>query len=192
MTLNLISAVEHASNQLKVHECNSAKGWLDKPVSFLEAMALLGTEISEAWGSVELWSYPLQGCSVTEATASELADVYIRLLDDCSRFGVDLGREVEQSLAEFTRFPLVPVMWGFAVYCLALFSRLRDIIEAYRSHGLGADGTVVHEDIARAFGLLYLQLQATCDDHDIDLPKAFEAKMAVNWERPYRHGNKIA
>ena len=40
MIIQPISALEHAVNQEYVHRVNVQKGWFDKPVSFLEAMAL--------------------------------------------------------------------------------------------------------------------------------------------------------
>lgn len=184
---NKITAVEHTANQVKVHECNVAKGWFDKPVSFLEAMALLGTEISEAYESIG--REPLRGgWQASGSTASEFADVYIRLLDDCSRFGVDLGHVVAMNEHGFTS----GMPWDFGKACLAMYGRLRYLIEEYRKHGLDETGAVKHPGIARAIAMFYLQLQDTCGTYGVDLADAFEAKMAVNWQRPYRHGNKHA
>ena len=86
------------------------KGWYDKPVSFGEAMALLHSEVSEALEAYRNWgledateenpvnAYSAYGCK-PEGVGSEFADVFIRLLDYCSRFGVDLEGEYERKMA---------------------------------------------------------------------------------------------
>lgn len=92
--------------QAEVHEVNEALGWLDKPVSFLEAMCLLYTEVTEA---VEAYrEHGLEDQTRTmigmhdrpkpEGVGSEFADILIRLLDDCERFGVDLEVEYRRKL----------------------------------------------------------------------------------------------
>lgn len=97
--------------QAEVQEFCKAKGWLDKPVSFGEAMALLHSEISEAleayrlWGTADVTNAANAGKIVKEnppkpeGVGSEFADVFIRLLDDCERFGIDLRAEYERKMA---------------------------------------------------------------------------------------------
>jgi NTP pyrophosphatase (non-canonical NTP hydrolase) len=78
-----------------------AKGWYDQPVSFGEAIALLHSEVSEAleawrrWGTGDATSTD----GKPEGVGSEFADVFIRLLDYCSRFDVDLEAEYERKMA---------------------------------------------------------------------------------------------
>ncbi len=104
------------------------KGWRGEgsaPVTFGDTMALLHSEVSEAleafrdWGTADAtkdeWTTctdPQCGdstwdhdCDVRripgkpEGIGSEFADVLIRLLDDCDRWGVDLTFEYERKMA---------------------------------------------------------------------------------------------
>lgn len=96
----------------EVLEWCQSKGWYDKPVSFGEAMALLHSEVSEAleawrcWGVDDVTDDPIRGLPhimsdgprKPEGVGSEFADILIRLLDDCARFGVDLQAEYERKM----------------------------------------------------------------------------------------------
>lgn len=84
---------------------NKAKGWHDNPPSLPEAMMMLVTEAAEA---VEVWRVhgtadPTRwepGCpGKPEGLGSELADIFIRLLDDCYLFGIDLEAEFARKMA---------------------------------------------------------------------------------------------
>jgi NTP pyrophosphatase (non-canonical NTP hydrolase) len=99
--------------QAEVVAVNKDKGWYDTPVSFLDAMCLLHSEVSEAveawrnWDTADATSKVIdQGEGHArpkpEGVGSEFADIFIRLLDYCERFGIDLGCEVERKL-EFNR-----------------------------------------------------------------------------------------
>ena len=95
--------------QAEVDELIEAKGWKDKPVSFVEAMAMLHSEVSEAleawrnWGLEDATDHETEAWNETrpkpEGVGAEFADVFIRLLDDCERFGVDLEAEYERKMA---------------------------------------------------------------------------------------------
>jgi len=99
-----------AKMQSRVVSLNYDKGWYDKEVSFGEAMALLHSEVSEAleayrhWGTDDATSKALDfgaGDRIPkpEGVGSEFADILIRLLDDCERFGIDLNAEFERKFA---------------------------------------------------------------------------------------------
>jgi NTP pyrophosphatase (non-canonical NTP hydrolase) len=188
MSFNNISAVEHARNQQYVHRVNTEKGWFDKPVTFLDTMALLTTEIVEAADAYDDEGL-LGGWQARSQLSSELADIYIRLIDDCSRFGIDLGL-----VTDVYQFSFEQRAGGtFDGTCMQLVRRVREVIEAYRKYGLDpismmATSGEIHKRVAH----LYLQFQATCDMLGVDLMKAFEAKMLVNETREHRHGNKFA
>lgn len=92
----------------EVLEVNHALGWYDKAVSFGEAMALLHSEVSEALEAWRRWdtddatgprASSLSPLPKPEGVGSEFADVLIRLLDYCARFGIDLEAEYERKLA---------------------------------------------------------------------------------------------
>lgn len=104
------------------------KGWKGEgsaPVTFGDTMALLHSEVSEAleayrdWGLADATKDIRVECygqcqnpdhaSITpgkpEGVGSEFADVLIRLLDDCDRWGVDLAFEYERKMAYNERRP---------------------------------------------------------------------------------------
>jgi NTP pyrophosphatase (non-canonical NTP hydrolase) len=189
MSFNNISGVEHAHWQHEIRKCNVEKGWYDRSHSFVEGMGLLMTEvceISDAWFAEGLTG----GWEAPEQMQSEFADVYIRLCDDSSRFGVDLGKVVEvyKSMYEQTHLSA-----SFDADMMFLMKRVRDVIEAFRTHGLDSvSGFVTSGEVHKRIAFLFLQLQETADYYGVNLMKAVEAKVAKNWERPYRHGNKFA
>jgi NTP pyrophosphatase (non-canonical NTP hydrolase) len=83
------------------------KGW--DTLTFGECIALLHSEVSEALEAWRRWglkdatmpkTYYVAGeFPKPEGVGSEFADVFIRLLDDCERFGVDLEAEYERKMA---------------------------------------------------------------------------------------------
>jgi NTP pyrophosphatase (non-canonical NTP hydrolase) len=109
--------------QAEVVERNKAKGWYDKPRSFGDDIALLHSEVSEAYEAYRQWGmedatkpggydsqeacYECQTagyqvkCShhpKPEGVGSELADLLIRLLDTCDRHDIDLVFEYERKM----------------------------------------------------------------------------------------------
>jgi NTP pyrophosphatase (non-canonical NTP hydrolase) len=185
MSFNNISGVEHARNQEHVHRVNVAKGWYDTPVTFLEAMALLMTEVVEA-SDAHRTEGLLGGWQAREQLASELADCYIRLADDATRFDIDLGVAVD-----VYRYSYEPRhARSFDGTCMQLTRRIRDAIEAYRTEGMKEN--CAGPQVSRYLAYFFLQLQDTCDTHGVDLMSVFSLKMAVNEKREYRHGNKFA
>lgn len=88
----------------EVHQFIRAKGW-DDDKTFGDCMALLHSEVSEA-----LEAYRDHGIHDAteevgpdeipkpEGVGSEFADVFIRLLDDCLRYNIDLFREFRRKM----------------------------------------------------------------------------------------------
>jgi NTP pyrophosphatase (non-canonical NTP hydrolase) len=102
-----------ASMQEEVTSWCERKGWKgpgSAPVTFGDTMALLHSEVSEAleafrdWGTKDATEeIPLGGkylgiVAKPEGVGSEFADILIRLLDDCDRWGVDLAFEFERKM----------------------------------------------------------------------------------------------
>lgn len=98
-----------------VAQVNRDNGWYDEDVSVGDMCALLHSEVSEAFDAWRKHGFddqtpaalldPVQARAgkdrlpKPEGYGSELADVLIRLLDQCTRHGVDLAGEFERKLA---------------------------------------------------------------------------------------------
>lgn len=183
--VNKISGAEQARNQAYTHRVNLQQGWFDKPVTFIEVMALIMTEIIEVSDAYDRDG--LIGCEAGPQMRSEFADCYIRLVDCATRFKLDLGLIVDLYQHSYSQRRA----GSFNGMCMQLIRRTRDAIEAWRIEGLGSDGEA-GPGTARQLAYLFLHLQAACDEFGVDLMSEFNLKMAVNEARPYRHGNKHA
>lgn len=174
------------------------KGWYDKPSVFGEHMALLHSEVSEA---VEAWRVrgldswdvlrELPGAddgtvAKPEGVASELADVFIRLLDDLGRYGVTLPtRDFKWILSGGT----------------SLANMIATVVKGWSKPELSflEDMNMLHQAIARAIpvpeigcllDLVLIRLLAACGKYGIDLEAEYERKMAYNRTRAKYHGTK--
>lgn len=101
----------------EVHEVNVANGWFEEDRSFGDMIALLHSECSEALEAYRSWK--LEDASRRECEArrrhnpeedhshqckpegvgSELADVFIRVLDMAYRYKIDLHSEYNRKIA---------------------------------------------------------------------------------------------
>jgi hypothetical protein len=174
-----LSHLDIHNHQARVYDLNKAKGWYDEPVPFIQAMGMLVTEIDEA-------KHAYEEVGVTHDFNAEMADIYIRLLDDAARYHFDLSTAVD--IYRFGSFEsgscIDSDLW-------LLISPIVKAIEAYRKHGLGFEDTAGSE-IRKALAEVYYALEFVCRGYGVDLLKAFDLKMTVNWTRPYRHGDKKA
>lgn len=173
-----VTGHEMQRHQAEVRKLNTAKGWYDEKVPFLQAMALLLTEVNEAHDASHSEGH--------RAFGAELADIYIRLLDDCERYGVDLV-----TATDIYRFPVRATTGLIDTDLWFLIAPIVNAIEAYRVHGVDLDDRVGPE-IKRCFAQIYHNLEAVCRSYSVDLAGAFDTKMVKNWTRPYRHGGKHA
>jgi hypothetical protein len=99
--------------QAEVKEVNLAHGWFDEPVPFAQACMLMVSEIAEAYEAYRghgLEDFTAHQCADApylppgkpakpEGVGSEFADTFIRLLDNCEKFGIDLRAEYERKVA---------------------------------------------------------------------------------------------
>jgi len=88
-----------------VRKLNESKGWRSLNLSFGEYIALLHSELSEAleaWREHGAEDITKVTSSVQlpkpEGVGSEFADVFIRLLDTCDVFGIDLEFEYRRKM----------------------------------------------------------------------------------------------
>jgi NTP pyrophosphatase (non-canonical NTP hydrolase) len=174
-----LTGAEICTHQARVFDLNKAKGWYDEPVPFLQAMALLSTEVDEA-------KHAYDEVGAKHEFKSELADIYIRLLDDCSRYHIDLATAVD-----IYRFDNLPMGVNIADDLWLLITPITKAVEAYRIYGLDYENKAGSQ-IGKAFAEIYHALEFVCRGYGVELAKAFDLKMTVNWTRPYRHGGKKA
>jgi NTP pyrophosphatase (non-canonical NTP hydrolase) len=161
------------------------KGWYDQEVPFFTAMALLHEEIAEAghaWrdnGLKDMTPHsgePEKNCK-PEGVGSEFADILIRLLDDDTRYDLDLPL-----ISHRTRG--IPRVTG------------EFMIDVNMLHGLVARASMEWSDhpsfsAINLAGLLGF-LELLCERYGIDLRAEYERKMRYNRTRPYRHGGRRA
>lgn len=98
-----------AKMQAEVVANCKAKGWYEDERTFPEMIAMLHSEASEAleawrmWGTADATEIcrklpPWADSYKPEGVGSEFADILIRLLDDCDRYGIDLEAEYERKM----------------------------------------------------------------------------------------------
>lgn len=100
--------------QQEVMDVNEEKGWYERDRTFGEDVALLHSEVSEALEEFRDYGFAAREehydvhciepdvCQCTPkplGVGSEMADVFIRLLDTCGRRGIDLFAEYERKMA---------------------------------------------------------------------------------------------
>jgi NTP pyrophosphatase (non-canonical NTP hydrolase) len=89
----------------EIEQVNRANGWFDEDRSVVEGHMLLVTEVVEAteafrkWGLSDATRYAKPAPVKPEGVGSEYADIFIRLLDQCKRDGIDLRAEYERKIA---------------------------------------------------------------------------------------------
>lgn len=94
--------------QETVHAWACEQGWWDGPErNFGELMLLIASEVVEAFEEYRDNHEPSEiyyrtdkhGQQKPEGIPIELADVFIRLVDACARYGIDLEAVVQQKMA---------------------------------------------------------------------------------------------
>ena len=85
----------------EVRANNSAKGWRQTALSFGDHIALLHSEVSEALEAYRIHKMApyTSPDGKPNDVYSEIADLFIRVLDFCDLYGIDLQREYERKMA---------------------------------------------------------------------------------------------
>lgn len=193
---------------IEVSEFCHDKGWSgpgSPAKTFGDCMSLLHSEVSEAVEAFRDYGLDNVSAIVLETTPchnpecfgnkndahshhlkpigvpSEFADILIRLLDDCDRYGVDLEAAVAGS---------PPVVVDKEETFGTHMARLHvDIATATDDHfwrtDLGAE-----PNSKNRFARIYRHLKALAENYGIDLEAEYEEKMYYNRSRAIRHGGK--
>lgn len=181
----------------EIEDFERDKGWLDQEFSFGERMALLHSEVSEALEAYRDWGlrdatapsasrgYTAGGMNFNvpalpkpEGVAAEFADIFIRLVGDCRRDGVDLGMQVSRRHGRFG------LPGRFAEQMQTLHLLIDHLYMAW------SDEFATSDHVGPSYARVYVYLTQLCELHGIDLMAEYERKMAYNRTRPYRHGGK--
>jgi hypothetical protein len=183
--------------EAEVEEYCRDKGWYDTEVPFAVAMALLHEEVAEAGHAWRVWGLTDQTVFVRvsdhtvvedlsvvepdgllskpEGVGSEFADIFIRMLDDSTRYSLGLAEYLEPD----------PEIFDLDDEFLVNINTL---------HGLIAGVTIAvdtcYESPAAAFAAILSFLRQMCDRYGIDLMAEYERKMAYNRTREHRHGGR--
>lgn len=187
--------------QEEIYRVNVANGWFDpeKPRSYADDVALIHSEISEAfeayrdWGMEDKTGDPKEGQTLAkpEGVGSELADVLVRVLDTAKRYEIsgesfdtvlkDANTELEESDYEVLH-AMESVSFGTLVsYLHKMTSFLVD------DSSEAPDREDLEDRLLDVFSAIYLVSKLV----DIDLITETERKVAFNATRGYRHGGKL-
>ena len=188
-----------AAMQAEVVAYNHEKGWRENDVTFGEAMALLHSEVAEAsdawrrWGTKDATSLAVlvpageiaPAPPKPEGVGSEFADIFIRLLDDCDLYGVDLEAEAAQHHGRYG------ISDSFLTNMNTLHTMIARASMAYESDDWAdEEGTRGGWTWRQGFASILVFLRQLCEHYGIDLMAEYERKHAYNLTRPYKHGGK--
>lgn len=187
--------------QEEIYRVNVANGWFDpdKPRSFADDIALIHSEISEAfeayrsWGMKDMTGDPKEGQTLAkpEGVGSELADVLVRVLDTAKRYDVS-GEDFDKVMAEAEtdianeEYEFLQVLDNLSFGTIIAFLH-RTTSSAVASIVDTPKHPVLKESLLDIFATLYVASKAT----GIDLIAETERKVAFNATRGYRHGGKL-
>lgn len=154
--------------QAEVYEVNVDNGWYDSARSFGDGMALLHSEVSEAFEA-----YRDRGVEDWVALHYGAGQSFTReALEVLARFGVGSAEEVWLYSSNDIRPSIDPPLSPDEKMALAV------------------DGVGKPEGVGSEFADILIRLLDECQRQGIDLTWEYERKIAFNKTRGHRHGGK--
>lgn len=180
----MFSTIRLLEMKQEVREWCASKGWDDDVVQVPTATALIHTEIVEAWQAYKNARFiPYQGPSGgPDGFGIELADVFIRTMDNIGRYEVELRANdipyVTWDMGDLDEYNMVS-------RCLNdMHAVTAGVTESYRITGEAHIGT----GLRLILGTVY----ATAEEFELNLELDYLRKMEWNATRPFRNGGKLA
>lgn len=182
--------------QEKIYQTNQKNGWFDDERQWGDDIALLHSEVSEAFEAYRDWGvedktraecphghgdgtwkdsvdcHPNHVCK-PQGFASELADVLVRLLDTCKRSNIDI--EDVGRLAEGNHWTMEGKSFGTQM--ALLHKEISKLLDEDR-------------DATFTCSFILSFLRDVNSYYGLDMYGELERKMAYNATRGYRHGGK--
>lgn len=166
----------------EVRELNTEKGWRVKINSAVEYAALLHSEAGEALDAYRI--HRLEEYTTADGkpddVGSELADVFIRLLDTADVLYADLDALFPNGLDSLV--DQADSKYSFTEWNALLHLYIARLTEVGFGHYLRFDDVLSR---------ILRTLMCICKGYNIDLLQQYERKMAYNRTRPYQHGGKV-
>lgn len=168
-----------------------SKGWHDKPIELGTELALIHTEVTEAFDA-----YVLSTTSPEEKVnhyAEELADVIIRTFDSCGKRNFNLNKHASLLIGEVTLEGIYSMSpWEenlrTETFLLQLHSKVSHIMETFRR----ASEEELDDQLAKGFADLVVFTIGYSKNVGIPVIEELSKKMEKNKNRPFKHGNKRA
>lgn len=178
----------------EIFEINDANGWFQEGRPFDDDIALLHSEVSEAFEAFRDWGFTDKTGELCkervngwhdedthrckpQGFGNEMADVLVRLLDTAYRYKVDFPWDSLREVEPYDDFDSAA----------SVGTHVREL------HALISDLTIeLNEDLSRGLqmGPTLSYVVTLCDHLELDLEAELVRKLAYNRTRGFRHGGK--
>lgn len=176
----------------EAYETAVSKGWHNDPCELGTALALIHTEITEAY---EAYAASLKSPNSHDAhIAEELADVLIRTFDTAGKMNLDLDKHALDTVGVNTLEEMylngewVIKSKNMEKFLLQLHMKVSAIMEDYRR----VPDEELDNQLAKGMAQVILFVISYSKNAGLNVVEAVKEKMEKNTQRPHRHGNKRA